>query len=373
VRRAAPTWLAFLLPAVATAHRGSITYDDIRLSERDVTWEIQIGAAELAEPLGLPQYTVPDRDRALRGRAEILDYVVRRIAVLNNGGECAARPEGLSPRDKDGGFAVAVRVRFDCARRLEQVDLRYRLFFDLDSRHQSFARIEVEGTLRQHVFTAQDTRYRVEREVTAWDNVRDYLVLGIGHIFTGYDHICFLIALLLVAGIDRRGEPRGLKRGLRYTIGIVTAFTAAHSITLISAALGIVRLPGRLVESAIALSIAYVAAENVLVREPRHRWMLAFGFGLVHGLGFAGVLADIGLPRRGLLASLVSFNVGVELGQATIVSAVFPVLNLLAHRGSRRWYRPAVLLAGSTVVLLFALLWFVERAFAHPLLGGRLG
>ncbi len=133
------------------------------------------------------------------------------------------------------------------------------------------------------------------------------------------------------------------------------------------------RLPGRWVESAIALSIAYVAAENVLVREPRHRWMLAFGFGLVHGFGFAGVLAEIGLPQRGLLASLLSFNVGVELGQATIVALAFPVLHQLARRGARRWYRPAVLLAGSAIVFLFAMLWLVERAFALPLFGGALG
>jgi len=373
-RRHALTALAALLPpAWASAHSGSVSYASVQLGEREVVWELQIAAADLAEPLGLGRDAAPTREQVRRAEARLLDYVGRRLAVLNHGRECRAHPEGLRLIDKTGGFAAAPRVRFACERRLEDVELRYRLFFDLDARHQSFARVDVEGTLVQHVFTREASGYRVAREVGAWDNVRDYGALGVEHIFTGYDHICFLLALLLVAGIDARGDPRGLKRGLGYTLAIVTAFTVAHSLTLVAAALGVLRLPGRLVESAIALSIVYVGAENLVVREPRRRWLLAFGFGLVHGLGFAGVLTDIGLPRRGLLASLVSFNVGVELGQAAIVAGVFPVLHQLARRGARRWYRPAVLLAGSAVVLLFGVLWFVERAFALSLLGGALG
>jgi hypothetical protein len=249
--------------------------------------------------------------------------------------------------------------------------------------------------------------------VTLFDHVRDYLVLGIEHIFTGYDHLAFLFGLLAVAGFDK------LRSGLRYVLGVVTAFTVAHSLTLISAGLGWFRLPSSYVEPAIALSIAYVAVENLLVAQPRHRWLETFGFGLVHGFGFASVLRDIGLPPRGLVLSLLSFNVGVEAGQLAVVSLVAPALYLFAHWGEknlraflgvmalaaaaiallsrfelplvslcavalgapllimlllpRLGYRKTIRLGGSTVLLLLSSLWFFERVLGRSWCGGWLG
>ena len=172
------------------------------------------------------------------------------------------------------------------------------------------------------------------------------------HIFTGYDHLAFLFGLLLVA------TSRGLRGGARYILGIVTAFTVAHSFTLIAAGLGWVRLPSRFVESAIALSIAYVAVENLAVREPKHRWLLTFFFGLVHGFGFASVLAEIGLPPSGVIPSLVSFNVGVELGQLTVVCAVAPILLWLVPRYQQS---ARVRTFGSIVLFVLSTYWFFER------------
>src|SRR5262249_52185453 len=133
------------------------------------------------------------------------------------------------------------------------------------------------------------------RDLTAWDHARDYLALGVEHIFTGYDHIAFLFGLLVIAG------AAGLRRGARQGLAVVTAFTLAHSVTLIASALGFLALSPRLVEPAIAVSIAYVGVENLVVARPRLRWLITFGFGLVHGFGFASVLREIGLPSRGLL------------------------------------------------------------------------
>jgi hypothetical protein len=163
---------------------------------------------------------------------------------------------------------------------------------------------------------------------------------------------------------------RGLKRGASYVLGIVTAFTVAHSVTLVCAGLGLVRLPARIVEPAIALSIAYVAVENLVVPEPRRRWLLTFAFGLVHGFGFASVLAEIGLPPSGVIPSLVSFNVGVELGQLCVVGAVAPLLLWLVPRLGlaarvRTW--------GSVLLLLLSTLWFFERVLGRSFLGGKLG
>ncbi len=193
--------------------------------------------------------------------------------------------------------------------------------------------------LRQQFVLSQPTSLRTQ--------LGQFIVLGITHIFLGYDHIMFLLALILIGG------------RLWNLIKIVTAFTIAHSITLILATLQLVTLPPRLIESGIALSIVYVAAENFFATDVRHRWKLTFCFGFVHGFGFANVLRELGLPTQGLISSLLAFNVGVELGQMAIVALLFPLALWLACQPFRR----PVTIALSSVILLFGLGWFLERAF----------
>jgi HupE / UreJ protein len=144
-------------------------------------------------------------------------------------------------------------------------------------------------------------------------------------------------------------------------VKIITAFTLAHSVTLTAAALGWVVLPGRLVESMIALSIAYVALENIFLRErsASKRWLVALGFGLVHGFGFSSVLQELGLPTDGLVASLLLFNLGVETGQAIVIAVAIPVLFGLQRVA---WREPAIRV-GSWGVFAIGALLFVERAF----------
>lgn len=223
--------------------------------------------------------------------------------------------------------------------------------------HKVLAKIVYRDKLDQAVFTRGETRQRfiVGGEMKLARQVREFTALGVEHIFLGYDHLMFLVALLLLGG--RFG-------GL---VKIVTAFTLAHSLTLICAALEILSLPGRLVESGIALSIAYVGAENFLLlasahktpleESTKHRWILTFCFGLVHGFGFANVLRDLGLPTKGLIGSLLAFNLGVELGQVAIVALLFPLVLYLARTS---WRKPVIYFI-SGVILLFGMLWFVER------------
>jgi hypothetical protein len=191
-----------------------------------------------------------------------------------------------------------------------------------------------------------DTGYRVP----AWDQFFDYLKLGVEHIFRGYDHIAFLIALFFV-------------RRFTALLKIITAFTVAHTITLALAALGVVSLPSRIVESAIALSIIYVAAENLWRKAEgpsgEHRWKITFAFGLVHGFGFAAVLRELGLPAEGLVRSLLAFNLGVELGQLTIAAVCWPILLWVA----RQAWAARVRIVVSSVLLAFGAAWLVERAF----------
>ncbi len=170
--------------------------------------------------------------------------------------------------------------------------------------------------------------------------------LGVEHIWTGYDHILFLVGLLLTAP------------SLRAMMLVVTGFTVAHSITLSLAALGWVHVSPALVEPAIAASIVFVGVENLWKPAPRRRVFVTFALGLIHGFGFAGMLLELGLPRTALVAALVSFNGGVEVGQAAIVVVVLPLLLLL--RRAPWWERRAV--PGlSALVALAGLVWFVER------------
>lgn len=188
--------------------------------------------------------------------------------------------------------------------------------------------------------------------------------LGVEHIATGYDHLAFLLALLLAA------------RGVRSLVGVVTAFTVAHSLTLAAAALGWVRVPGSLVELSIAMSIAYVGALNLLLRTPSARWGEAFAFGLVHGLGFAGFVGQALAAEPLMLSALLGFNLGVEAGQLAVVIALGLAVAWLsgdrsgpARAGTgelaveRAWLAPRWLrLAGSAGVLLCGAYWFLERA-----------
>jgi hypothetical protein len=231
-----------------------------------------------------------------------------------------------------------------------QVEVQVEFYRRFGSDHKNLAQLLLPGQpLQQAVFGAENPRqvFEAQKPVPLLEQLWDFALLGVEHIFLGYDHLMFLLALVAVGG------------GLRNLVKIVTAFTLAHSLTLCLAALEVVSLPGRLIEAGIALSIAYVAVENFWIERSDHRWMLTFAFGLVHGFGFANVLRDLGLPTRGLVASLLSFNVGVEIGQVAIVGLVFPLVLWL----NRQAFQRRVVLGLSAVILLFGVGWFIERVF----------
>lgn len=187
-----------------------------------------------------------------------------------------------------------------------------------------------------------------------WGQNLQFVRLGIGHIFLGYDHLLFLLALLVIGG----SWPALIK--------VITSFTVAHSLTLVLSVLGWVVIPSRVVESAIALTIIYVGLENFFLKSAgSHRWRLTFVFGLIHGCGFAGVLKELGLPARGLMAALFSFNVGVEIGQFVILLCLLPLIGWVS---ATRFRMPVVRVISGIVVFL-GTVWFLERALGMRILG----
>jgi hydrogenase/urease accessory protein HupE len=174
-----------------------------------------------------------------------------------------------------------------------------------------------------------------------------FVRMGIEHILTGYDHLVFLFGLLVVGG------------RVRSLVGVVTAFTIAHSITLALAVLGVWTPPTRVVEAGIALSIVYVGVENFFVTSADRRWRVTFPFGLVHGFGFASALRAVSLSRAQIPIALVSFNVGVEIGQLSVMAVLLPAIVLCKRRG---WLDRRATLALSGAVAVAGAVWFVRRA-----------
>lgn len=230
-----------------------------------------------------------------------------------------------------------------------RLEVRLDLWDRFGAAHRNFISVDWQGRTFHGILSPGRPRWRRSSgdRPSLTRQLGVFVAHGVEHIVIGYDHILFLLALVLAGG------------GFANLLKIVTAFTVAHSVTLVLAALDIVGLPSRLVECAIALSIAYVALENFRVNESRRRWIVAFLFGLVHGFGFATVLGELGLPTRAAVASLLAFNVGVEIGQMAIIAAALPLLLWLRASVHQR----RIVRAASSVVLLFGIGWFVDRAF----------
>ena len=225
--------------------------------------------------------------------------------------------------------------------------------FPYDPMHQTFINVyEGETLTSQMIVDAKHPRidYFAGTRQGVLAVVKKFIPAGAHHILIGPDHLLFLVGLLLLGG------------SLRQLLIVVTSFTVAHSITLSLAALNIVTPPARLIEPAIALSIVYVGADNLLAQNGRDvRGWIAFTFGFIHGFGFANVLREMELPRRALGWSLFSFNIGVEIGQLFVVVLVATAFTMLRQRSE--WSRRHLAFAGSIVVIAAGAFWFVQRVF----------
>jgi hypothetical protein len=318
---------------------------DIVIAERQVEIALSANLFELDLVLTLDRNlnATVEPDELEVNRAEILDYLRRTVSV-SAAGEALPLEAGRFTigRGADGKALFESTLRFSSARPLGNVVIRCEPLGDLGADHTTLARITAGGRTEQFAFR-RGVAY--EAGADALDRFAQFLRLGTVHIFTGYDHLAFLVGLLLTGG----GFVRLLK--------IVTAFTVAHSVTLSLAALGVVAIPAAVVEAGIALSIVWVALENLFWPYLDRRWLVSFLFGLVHGFGFAAILAEMRLGASALAASLFSFNLGVELGQAAIVLTVVPVLAWVARTRAHQVTTRSL----SALLLSLGLFWLWER------------
>ena len=392
--------LGLLMASLAWAHKPSDSYLTLRGESGSgaltARWDIALRDLDYVLQL--------DRD----GNGELTWGEVRqrsaditRLATQNlqlSSGDSACPWDSTGPlqldRHSDGTYAV-LSLAARCPRLDGGLKARYSLFFDVDPSHRGLVQWLAPGGVAAQalIFGTESAQQSLSlQSAGAWQTLRQYIADGTWHIWIGYDHVLFLLALLLPSVLVRsegrwHGAP-GFSGALKEVVKVVTAFTLAHSITLSLAALQVISLPSRLVESAIAASVVLAALNNLRGTAWRplsaaggipleggagpswsgpaagpvrsSLWVIAFCFGLLHGFGFASVLSDLGLPQGALVLALVGFNVGVELGQLAIVAVFLPLAFMLRQT---RFYQFGVLQIGSLIVAALAAWWLVQRMF----------
>lgn len=354
----------------AQAHKASDAYLSLDVDGAQVRGQLDVALRDVDVAIGLDA----DDDGQItwgelrQQREALAGWALRHVSLSRDAGgtsPCQLEVGALQvDQHTDGTYAV-LPLAGRCSGADGPLTLGYRLMFEQDAQHRGLVRLSLDGAAQSLVFSPERPEQRIDATPpSAWTTLHQYVVEGVWHIWLGFDHVLFLLALLLPAVLVWDGRRwQGVARlGLagREVLAVVTSFTLAHSVTLSLATLGWVSLPSRWVESVIALSVVLAAANNLRPTVQGRRWIAAFGFGLIHGFGFASVLADLGLPRDALVLSLVGFNVGVELGQIAIVALFLP----LAFRArDTAFYRRGVLVGGSLLTLALAGIWLVERVF----------
>lgn len=328
--RALAVLLAIAVAGPAVAHDVSRSDSKIEVQGRAVRATLTLNANELRN--------------SGRDATGIFDSVRRHFFVTSPAAPIDVRLEKFSVL---AGSLIRLDVVYTFEQDVSQLHVRSTLDQIMPAGHQHLMSVRLNGTLHEAILDARtpEASFSGVRETRLRTFLR-FTRLGVEHIFTGYDHLAFLLGLLVATAT------------LGSLVRIITSFTIAHSITLALATFSVVVLPSRLTESLIALSIAYVAAENLLDFRAMKRYYITFLFGLVHGFGFSSALREMDLPRSGLALSLFSFNLGVEIGQVTFVLLIFPLVQDLVKSGWKQ-LKPAV----SICVACLAVYWFVQRAF----------
>ena len=333
----------------AMAHPAPFSYLDIHLSSQLIDGTLVLHDFDVAHELGLTTTdALLDAATLHQYGPRITRFVGERLMLVVDGTIHPLAFGGMRPLPDRTAIEISWRTAIVSAP--GHLIVRGQLF-PYDPNHQTFVNVyEGDRLARQYIVNSGRSAidYYAGNAQGAFAVFMAFTASGIHHIAIGPDHILFVIGLLLLGGTVLR------------LLGIVSAFTIGHSITLSLAALGLVTPPARVVEPAIALSIVYVGADNLLAAGGRDaRPWIALFFGLVHGFGFASVLREIGLPPRALGISLFSFNLGVEIGQAIIVIVVASLLGVVRARNPRFAQRLAT--AGSVVVIVAGAYWFIQR------------
>jgi hydrogenase/urease accessory protein HupE len=344
---------ALMVARAASAHPVPFSYLDVQLERTSIDVSLVVHIFDLAHDLQVaPVERLLDPAVVAEHEQAIRTMLTPRLEVSADGRVLTPESLGWNTDILRDRQSIRMHLRYKTASPAGMVAVNT-VMFPYDPVHQTFVNIyEGETLTSQMILDAKHPHleYFAGTRQGVAAVIKKFVPAGVHHILIGPDHLLFLVGLLLLGGTTRK------------LLLVVTSFTVAHSITLSLAALDIVAPPARLIEPAIALSIVYVGADNILAKGGRDvRGWIAFTFGFIHGFGFANVLREMDLPRRALGWSLFSFNVGVEIGQLLVVVLVATALVMLKSRSE--WAGRHLAFAGSLVVIVAGAFWFVQRVF----------
>jgi hypothetical protein len=358
-------WMLTLLGLPAHAHKASDAYLQLsRDGDRiDLRWDIALRDLDAVLDLDANADQKLSWGEVRTRLEDIKAYALGRLRL--QGGQCVpAETQAPAIENRIDGTYLVLQMRAPCGA-ADALSIEYRLFQDVDPTHRGLLRAETRGAAAPLLRSLDPSAGPVS---IGWADTQgaappaSFFRDGIHHILIGYDHILFLICLLLPAVLKRQGggwtPVRAWKDAAVPMLGIVTMFTIAHSITLALAGLKIVTISPRIIEPAIALTIIVAALDNIWPVLRGRRKLFSFLFGLIHGFGFAGALGELELPTRQFVLALLQFNLGVEAGQLAVVAVALVVL--LGLRNWRR-YPPLVLHGGSIAAVALATVWLCER------------
>ena len=378
--------LFFFCCASAHAHKASTSYLYITVDggKLDARWDIALRDLDYAIGLDASGDGELDWGEVRRAQARIGAYALSRLAIRSDGRPCALRLNELQIVEHgDGNYAV-LNLAGTCPHTPIALAVRYDLLFDIDALHRGLLKLDFQDVKggdthdagdesRAGLFSPQQRELRfIRTQGDALDVFTEYFRAGLGHVWSGLDHMLFLAGLFLPAVLRRQGRrwnspwipaPR-LGTALRDTALMATAFTIAHAITLTLAATGAFTLPSRPVECAVAATVLFAGLNNLWPMVYRELFWLAGAFGLIHGAAIAGALIELGLPPGGRVWALLAFNLGVEAAQLAVLLVVIPP-SFLCRRSV--WYRRLVLIPGALLVTLAGLAWLIERGLGVDL------
>lgn len=297
-------------------------------------------------------------------RRSVVEYLRDNVLLTKDNETCDTqwRVAGLT-QHSDGNY-LATEFLPRCPGTEAMPDrVEYNLFFDADTLHRALVSFSADGEQTFNVLSPDRRSLSLSRHADVWSVARQFVWEGMVHLWIGYDHLLFLLALVLPAAVRRQNGhwvvEDHMPSAIKDVALIVTAFTAAHSVTLVISALGWISIPIAWVETLIALSVAVAAINIVWPVLGQRRYLIGFGFGLIHGFGFASVLSELTISTSSRIVALASFNVGVELAQVILVVLIVPLIFL----ARRQWfYQRVVLPAGVFAIASIGILWAWERA-----------
>lgn len=343
----------------AEAHRSYESYLTLRMGDQpELVWEIETDNFESLFNLDDNGNEIISWGELLAHQEELLAYAFEHIRLTFDQQRLPLDVQQVVVNRKDDQTYLIIHFDLPNAFRPQLLGIEYRLFFDIDKQQRLL--LNVQSNLEGAVYPLSPQKTRLEVDIKTnnlWFQVVQFTREGIHHLFIGTDHIAFLLMLVL-ARFSLQHNIRSVRDVSLSLFKLITAFSVAHTLTLFLAAMGWVRIPVSWVELVIALTVVFAACANISGRASVLSWQMAFVFGLVHGFGFANVLAEINLQQGQFIVLLLSFNLGLEIAQLILMLAVFPLLFWL--RKFARWYgRLTTLCSGATVLL--ALSWVVQR------------